>query len=87
MGTQLEKLKERIRGIPSDFTYDELRKLLIQLGFEEFQKGATSGSRVKFYRKADEAIIQLHKPHPGNIVGRKTLRDVVGLLRERGNLE
>lgn len=87
MGAQMDKIKERIRGIPSDFTYDELRKLLNQLGYEEFQKGATSGSRVKFYRKADEALILIHKPHPGNIMGRSTLRDVVRMLRERGDLE
>lgn len=37
--------------LPKDFTYAELVSLLIQLGFEEDNKGKTSGSRLRFYRQ------------------------------------
>lgn len=86
MGTQLDKLKERIRQIPADFSYSELTALLSRLGFEEKQKGSTSGSRVLFYRPSDEAKIMLHKPHPGSIVRRSALREVVRFLQGKGDL-
>ena len=47
MGTR-EKLIERFKTIPSDFTFDELERLLAIFGFEHSNKGKTSGSRVVF---------------------------------------
>jgi len=47
MGTK-EKLIERFRRQPKDFTFDELCRLFRVLGFEISQKGKTSGSRVEF---------------------------------------
>jgi len=41
-----EKLIARFLGMPSDFHYDEMVKLLGHFGFEEVKKGKTSGSRV-----------------------------------------
>ena len=49
--SQKEKLVKRIRALPKDFTFDELRSLFAYLGFEMESKGKTSGSRVKFYNK------------------------------------
>ncbi|WP_235954616.1 hypothetical protein [Cyclobacterium salsum] len=43
-----EKLIARFLGMPSDFHYDEMVKLLGFFGFEEVKKGKTSCSRVKF---------------------------------------
>jgi predicted RNA binding protein YcfA (HicA-like mRNA interferase family) len=87
MGKSFDKLRDRICSIPSDLTYDELRRFLSQLGFIEYSKGATSGSRVQFYHPEKEnELIQLHKPHPGNIVGRATLRDIVAKLKEWGEI-
>lgn len=51
--SKLEKAKERISSRPKDYTYSEAKTLLKQLGFDEYLKGKTSGSRVKFYRAAD----------------------------------
>lgn len=48
--SKIDKAKERLCSRPKDYTYSEARYLLSQLGFEEFNKGKTSGSRVKFYR-------------------------------------
>ena len=39
-----EKLIERFKRQPKDFTFDELTRLFIVLGFEVSQKGKTSGS-------------------------------------------
>ena len=57
-----EKLIERLKSTPKDFTFNDLRSVLESLGFEMSNKGKTSGSRVKFF-KGDTAII-MHKPHP-----------------------
>jgi len=63
-----EKLKKRFLSKPRDFTYDELVTLLTALGYEESNKGKTSGSRVSFIHKVTKHIISLHKPHPSNIL-------------------
>ena len=81
-----EKAKQRILSKPNDYTYSEARVLLRHLGFEEFNKGKTSGSRVKFYRKEDGAILMLHKPHPGDITKPGALKALLNFLIERGEL-
>ncbi len=45
-----EKAKARILSKPKDYTYTEAKAFLSQLEFEEYNKGKTSGSRVKFFR-------------------------------------
>lgn len=62
-----EKLLKKLITKPKDFTYDEARTLLLQLGFEERNKGKTSGSRVQF-KKDTDIKIQLHKPHPEKVL-------------------
>lgn len=83
---QIEKLKERILKIPSDLTYDEIKRFLKSLSYEEQNKGKTSGSRVAFYREKDKDIILLHKPHPGNIVPKYAIRQIVEKLKFKGEL-
>ena len=83
---QIEKLIERIKTIPADLTYDELRRLMNYLGYQESNKGKTSGSRVAFCREKDKAVVILHKPHPGNIVKKYAIRQLLETLKERGDL-
>jgi len=61
-----EKLIQKFFSRPKNFTYDELRKMLKGLGYQESSQGKTSGSRVAFYNEDSKHIIRLHKPHPGN---------------------
>jgi len=81
MGTK-EKLIERFRNIPSDFTFDELERLLKILGYERGNKGRTSRSRVVF-KDANGSPIMLHRPHPGNIVKQYALKQVFEELKSR----
>ncbi len=83
---RLEKAKERLKAIPKDYTYSEVRTLLRHIGIEEFNKGKTSGSRVKFYRKKDGLIIMLHKPHPGDVMSVASTRDVYEQLHRIGEI-
>lgn len=80
---QLEKLKARIASCPRDFSYDELRTLLSQLGFREI---TGAGSARKFYRELDKRLISLHEPHPGRIIKVYMIRDIAKKLEEWGDL-
>lgn len=65
--SRLEKAIKRLKSKPKDFTYDEAKNILNNLGYIEDNKGKTSGSRVTFINK-DYKKIELHKPHPNNIL-------------------
>ena len=84
--SKLDKAKLRLAARPKDYTYSEAKYLLSQLGFEEFTKGKTSGSRIKFYRGSDQRIILLHKPHPGDVMSIGAIRDLATRLEEMGEL-
>lgn len=84
--SKFDKAKERLSSCPKDYTYSEAKYLLSQLRFEEFTKGKTSGSRVKFYRADDQRIILLHKPHPGDIMSIGAVKDLAVRLMEMGEL-
>ena len=84
--SKIEKAKERLKQLPKDYTYTEARNLLKALGFEEWNKGKTSGSRVRFYRSDDKAIIDLHKPHPQDTMKSYMVKDLKSRLIEYGEL-
>lgn len=73
-----DKLKARLCSKPKDFTYQELVTLLKAMGFTE-EKG--SGSRRKFFNQASGKLINLHQPHPGNILKKYALEQVIEKLK------
>lgn len=81
-----DKLIKRLKSVPADFTFSELETLLGWLGYKKYNKGSTSGSRVLFYRESDNNKILLHKPHPGDIMSRAAVRDVIKKLEESGDI-
>lgn len=83
----LSKMKKRLQSLPRDYEYRELRTLLTRLGFEELNKGKTSGSRVKFFRQSDEVALLVHKPHPDNIMKVDYIKDIVEALKSVGSLD
>lgn len=76
-----EKLLEKLKSKPKDFTYDELKTLLNYLGFYENNKGKTSGSRVEFKDYLNRKI-RLHKPHPSNIIKPYKINGILKLFEE-----
>lgn len=82
MGTK-EKLRNRFLKMPSDFTFDEMQRLLEGYGYEKSNKGKTSGSRLIF-KNGNKRPIMLHKPHPGNIVREYAMKQVFDDLKEAG---
>lgn len=73
-----EKLIERFRRLPNDFTFNELVQLFGFFGYELYSKGITSGSRVLF--KKGDSCYRTHRPHPQSTVRKAALRDVYMFL-------
>ena len=81
--SRLEKEIERLKSKPKDYTFDEAKSLLNKLGFFEYNKGKTSGSRVEFKDKYGRKMT-LHKPHPSNIIKIYKVNDLLNELKEWG---
>ena len=75
-----EKLMERLKSNPKDFTFDEMQHLLELLGFAMSNKGKTSGSRVKFLK--GNIQINLHKPHPQKELKEYVIKEIAKRLNE-----
>lgn len=82
--SKTEKLLKKFLSKPTDFTFDELRRLLKGFGYEEMKTGKTSGSRVAFYNKELDDMIKFHRPHPSSIIKRCYLREIEIQLRDKG---
>jgi HicA toxin of bacterial toxin-antitoxin, len=83
--TRRDKLLKRLLGKPTDFTWDELKTLLLGFGFEEADTGKTGGSRRRFVN-ASGVVISLHKPHPREILKRYQIEQVIEILEREGFL-
>jgi hypothetical protein len=78
--SKIEKLLERFKSNSTDFTWDELVKVLNHFGYhEKSSKGKTGGSRTKFINDQKD-IISLHKPHPSNIVKKYVSKQIIEKL-------
>ena len=75
-----DKLLARLLSQPTDFTWDELLRVLRQLGYAEQAAGKTGGSRRAFVKAETGAIIRLHKPHPGTILKQYQLKQLIQQL-------
>lgn len=78
-----EKLLQRFLSQPSDFTLNELTKLLSKMGYQLDE--SYSGSRIRYVRKGRESIL-IHKPHPKNVVPVYILKIVKEVLTREGLL-
>ena len=79
---QKEKLIERLKSNPKDFTFNEMKNALESLGFIASTKGKTSGSRIKFL-KGNIGIV-LHKPHPRKELLEYQIKQVLEFLNKEG---
>jgi len=76
-----EKLLDRFLRFPKDFTWDELSRLLSKYGYYQNNKGKTSGSRVVFEKDNSNISLDLHKPHPKNILKPYQMKDIFDFLQ------
>lgn len=74
-----DKLIRRLRARPRDFERDELPRLLEGVGYEEVRSGRTGGSRRRFVHPT-APVVNLHRPHPGNVVKIYVIDEILRLL-------
>jgi len=82
---QREKLIERLKSRPKDFTFDEVETLLRFLSYQRTNKGRTSGSRVMFVSDEHPPIL-LHKPHPRKELLAYQIKQLIEMLEQEGLL-
>ena len=80
---QKEKLIQRLKSRPKDFTFDEAETLLRYLDYLRSNKGKTSGSRVMFVSE-DHPDILLHKPHPQKELKGYQVKQLLEILEQEG---
>ena len=79
-----EKLIERFKEQPKDFTFNELKNLLSGFDFDLSNKGKTSGSRVRFQNSKLKIIIDIHKPHKsGSPIKETVLKNILATLSNK----
>ena len=83
--SQKDKLIEKMKTLPKDFSFDEAETLLKYLEYIRSNKGKTSGSRVLFYRDGFPPIL-LHKPHPQKELKLYQVKQLLELLEQEGLL-
>ena len=81
--SQKDKLIEKLKTLPKDFTFDDAETLLKYLDYIRSNKGKTSGSRVMFCRDGYPPIL-LHKPHPQKELKVYQVKQLLELLEEEG---
>jgi hypothetical protein len=79
-----EKLIERFMRLPKDFTFEEVETLMSYFGYQKHNKGATSGSRIRFFNQETNSFIDLHRPHPGSIMKGWMMKTLYLHLKENG---
>lgn len=81
--SKIEKEIQRLKSKPKNYTYDEAKSLLNKLGFSEYNKGKTSGSRVRFINEKDNKI-ELHTPHPKNTLKAYQVNEIIRVWKKGG---
>ena len=82
---QKEKLMERLKSRPKDFTFEEAETLLGYFSYRRSNKGKTSGSRVNFVSDTHPPIL-LHKPHPRKELLAYQVKQLIEILEQEGLL-
>lgn len=79
-----EKLVRRFMELPKDFTFEETIALLAIFGYHVHNKGATSGSRIRFKNADTDAYIDIHRPHLGSIMKEWMMKAIYQHLKNKG---
>lgn len=77
------KLLERLKSEPKDFTWDEAIRVMKSCGFE-LHSG--SGSRRRFYNEEKNLVVAIHEPHPQKILKTYQVKKLISALGEAGYL-
>lgn len=78
-----EKLIQRLKSRPKDFSFDDAETLLNYFDFVRSNKGKTSSSRIVFISNAHGSIL-LHKPHPQKELKAYQVKQLIDFLEQEG---
>lgn len=81
--SQKEKLIQKLKSKPKDFTFDDAEALLGYFAYSRSNKGKTSGSRVMFVSDQYPPIL-LHKPHPRKELLEYQIKQLISALKQEG---
>jgi len=79
ISTKYELSLEANNLIPLEETFEELETLLLSCGYKKLEG---KGSAVKFYHEEIDNLINLHKPHPSNILKTYLVKQIQIKLKE-----
>ncbi|MEF9896021.1 MAG: type II toxin-antitoxin system HicA family toxin, partial [Clostridia bacterium] len=80
-----EKLIQRLKSKPKDFTFADAELLLGYFTYSRSNKGKTSGSRIMFVSDNYPPIL-LHKPHPRKELLAYQVKQLLEVLEQEGLL-
>ena len=80
---QKEKLIQKLKSRPKNFTFDEAETLLGYFTYRRNNKGRTNGSRVMFVSDQYPPIL-LHKPHPRKELLDYQIKQLIEILEQEG---
>ena len=80
--SQKEKLLERLKRKPKDFTVYELEQLMKGCGCEKYEGGRGSG--IHYIHLETKRILSFDLPHPGKELKNYHIRAVLEFLKEIG---
>lgn len=75
-----KKTIKKIKAGSGNITFQEMVGLLKSLGYEESNKGKTSGSRIKFINHQTGRMIYMHKTHPRKTLLQYQVRDILNII-------
>lgn len=81
--SQKEKLIQKLKSKPRNFTFDDAEALLSYFTYSRSNKGKTSGSRVMFVSDQYPPIL-LHKPHPRKELLEYQIKQLISALKQEG---
>jgi hypothetical protein len=76
-----DKLLKKFLTTPpkKDLTFEELESLLLSCGYVKLEG---KGSAVKFFNQGKDSLINLHKPHPSNVLKVYLIKQIQLKLKE-----
>ena len=77
--SKFKKVLARLEKKPKDFTWQELRMIMMHYGYQEHRGG---GSARRFFHSGTKASVHLHEPHPDPTMKRYALEIIIDHLKE-----
>lgn len=75
------KLIERLKSKPNDFSIQELDTLMNKCGFQKSNRGKTSGSAIAYVHIETKLVFKIHAPHSPPILKRYQVEQALDYLK------